>query len=451
MAESSPRSTICRGGESRQLCIWRRPIFLIIAPATTLLFLLPASGQFMRIGPFDFSGKSSLELVYSSNVEQERPSEATAERKDFYGIAALDLNAHGTMTPNTELDIASGISVERHANREDLDNSSRPFGILSLRSGTELGRFKINGLARWQRTSESTEDTYDPRRRKKRDVSDTQDYAVEVMWERGGLTLDGGWSFTRERHQDEQYQDDDSDKTQVSFDARWRVTPRVSLVYSFLNEKEDYVNQTNVYRGWDERHNIGVELKLLERPTLTYSFLYEKEEDEGVMGEWEKTHTVAITDTRDLTRALSLTFSAAYTREEQEEANDVDFVYGATLRHELSRTAEQTFSATRQPAETLGSTKDTTKTTYGYSFRKDDLFIYHLALRLNITYEIDDPLEAGLETEKKWTYDVALDYKRKLTRHLQRVLSYLYHREESNLEEEVLDEHRVTLRFDYEF
>jgi len=410
-----------------------------------------AAAQFLRVGPFEFSAQSGVELVYSSNVEQERPSEATEERKDFYGIAYIQLGSRADLMPNTEVTFDSGLSVEKHANRPDLDNSSRPFGLLSLRTATEVGHFSVNMLASWERSSESAEDTYDPRRRKRRDERDTQDYGVDVSWERGGLLLGGGWSFTRERHQDEQYQDDDSDKTTVSFDARWQVTPRLSLVYSFCNEKEDYVNQTNVYRGWDEQHDVGVELKLLEQPSLTYSFLYEKEEDEGVMGDWEKTHTIAVTDTRDLTRALSLTLSASYKNEEEDEGNDVDFTYGASLSHEISRSARQTISATREPADTLGSTKDTTKTTWAYSFHKDDLFVYNLGLDFNVTYEIDDPKEAGQETEKKWTYDVGLQYVRELSRHLERILSYTYHREDSNLEEEVLDEHRVSLRFNYEF
>lgn len=410
-----------------------------------------AAGQFMRLGPFDFSAQSSLELVYSSNVERERPSEATEERKDFYGVAALDLNSHAELAPHTDFDIDASISVERHANRPDLDNSSRPFGSLRLRTGTELGRLLVNAAAEWVRTSESAEDVYDPQRRKMRDVRDRQEYSADVKWERGGLTLAAGWSFLRERHQDQRYQDDDNDKTQVSFDARWRATPRVSLFYRYANEMEDYVNQTNVYRGWDKTEGIGVEAQLLERPALTYAFCYEREETEGEMGPWERTHVVALTDTRDLTRTLALTLSASYKEEEVDEGNEVTFQYGATLDHQLSRTARQTLSATREPARTMGSTKDTTKTTYSYSFMKDDLFIYNLGLSLAVTYEIDDPLEAGMETERKWSYTGRLQYARNLTRHLERVLSYEYSREDSNLEDEALDEHRVTLRFDYEF
>ena len=410
-----------------------------------------ALGQFMRVGPFDFSAESGLELVYSSNVEGERPSEATEERKDFYGVASLNLNSHGELAPRTEVDIDSGISVERHVNRPDLDNSSRPFGLLRLRTSTELGRFVVDAAAEWSRTSESAEDVYDPRRRKQRDVRDTQQYSADIKWARDGLTLVAGWSFIRERHQDEQYQDDDSDKTDVSFDARWMVTPRIALFYRYYNEKDDYINQTNVYRGWDQTQSLGVEAKLLERPTLTYAFSYEREEDEGEMGPWERTHTVAITDTRELTRALALTLSASYKNEEVDEGNEVTFQYGAALDHQLSRTARQTLSATRSPARTMGSTEDTTKTTYAYTFSKDDLFVYNLGLSLAVTYEIDDPLEAGVETEKKWTYSGRLEYARKLTRHLERILSYEYYREDSNLENEILDEHRVTLRFDYEF
>ena len=52
--------------------------------AWVLVLAMPcvASAQFLRIGPFNFTAKAKLEGVYTTNVEQERPSEATEDRED---------------------------------------------------------------------------------------------------------------------------------------------------------------------------------------------------------------------------------------------------------------------------------------------------------------------------------------------------------------------------------
>ena len=418
------------------------------------LFLIlcgkPAMAQFLRVGPFDFYGSADLEGVYSSNVEQERPSEATAERTDYYYVVGLDLSSKATLAPRTTLSLKTGISVEQHEKRPDLNNSSNPFGLLELSSMTELGHYTLNLDASYERTSESADDKYVPGGRKKRDVSDKYDFAVDLEWKREALKFGLGYSFSRERHDDEEFKDGDEDEYKLTFSALWNMTRRVSLSYDYEHDKDITVNDPECYKGWDDKHNIGLEFMLLERPNLTYTFGYEKEEDEGEPGEWEQTHTLMVADSWEFSRTLRASLNASYKHEEQEESNDVAFQYGGMLEHDISRTARHILSVSQEPVDTLGSTADTKKTTVGYLFTKSDLFIYNLNLTAGVTYERDVPKEEG-ETEKKWTYDVSLEYVRALTRKLQRTLEYAYHREDSNLEDEILDEHRVTLSFDYTF
>ncbi|MCB1101937.1 MAG: hypothetical protein KDL10_06215, partial [Kiritimatiellae bacterium] len=152
------------------------------------LLLLPATGsaQFLRLGPFDFDAKTGLEGIYTTNVDEVRPSEATAEMEDYYAIWSFDLFSTTAFNPNTKVQLDTGISIEKHANRPDLDNSESPFGRFLLRFDTDLNRFVVYGEVSYEKSSDSQtlDDIFIPEGypRKGRRIGSTLDYLGGVDW-----------------------------------------------------------------------------------------------------------------------------------------------------------------------------------------------------------------------------------------------------------------------------
>lgn len=429
--------------------VWAGRLLVLV-----LGLLLPhvASAQFLRIGPFNFTAKARLEGIYTTNVEQERESEATDERQDYYIITGLDLASRAEMSPSTALDIETGIAVEKHFKRPDLDNSTDPFGKLRLAALTELGRYTFNAFASAERTSESAEDTYDPEGRKKRDVRDEYDYGAMLNWKREGLTVQGSIDFASERHADEAYQDADQDEQTLNFMANWRIMRNLGVSYTMERTKTDIINDPDSSAAWKSTETISLDwlLPILKRPSLTYSLGLEKEDTDEEKGKWEPIHTLNLADAWDLSPVLRLSVAAMYSYEQNPEENDISFTCMASLEHEIGQTAVQTLNVIKEPVSTLGSTAETDNTTVHYNFTKRDLFIYNLTWTVDVDYSLDEPLESA-ESETTWTYGVGLTHTRAMTRKIDRELGYRYDREDSSLQDEILDEHRVTLSYVYTF
>ncbi|MFH0909796.1 MAG: hypothetical protein V1929_13635 [bacterium] len=415
-----------------------------------------ADAQFLRLGPFDFAAQSKLEGIYTTNVEGERPSEADEEMEDYYVLAGLDLSSQADMAPSTSLRIDTGISIERHFVRTDLDDSSSPFARGRINSVSEFGRYTLTGEIGYDRKYGEEEDegekTYVPGGRPLRDVTDTFTYGAGLKWERTPFLVSYDYGFTSERHQDEAFQDGDQDETTLDFMASWRFRQNMSLSYENGKTKTELLNNPEANRGYKTTETIALDamLTLIKRPQVTYSLGLEKEDTDEEKGTWEPIHTLSATDEWDLSPTLRLSANARYTYEPKPEVDDIAFTYGAFLDHEISPSARESLNFTREPVSTFGATTDTDSTTYGYRFTKNDLFIYNLGFALDISYEISNPLGEG-ETEKTWNYRASLAYSRALSRKLSRELKYGYSVEDSNLEDELLEEHRVTLSYVYTF
>jgi hypothetical protein len=428
--------------------------------AVLCLYLLGAGdqaahAQFLRLGPLDFAASTTIELVYTTNVEGERESEAKAEREDAFIVVSLDLISTAQVAPSTDVKLDTGMAIERHLNRTDLDNSSRPFGRARIDTVTELSRYTLSLSAGFERTSESTEKTAFPGSSSlTRRERDTYYYSAQLDW-----ALDPfGWSmstdFSADRYVDEEDQFADQDDTGYFFEAFWDITRRLALVYSYDRSLTELINDPEDEAEWELTQRIQLKWNIWERPNFTYGFGYEKEdtgEDPEDEGDWEMLHTFTIDDEYQLSPTLNLKLFASYEIEEVAEDDDVSFTYGASLSHEISRSARQSLSAVREPVNTFGSSSETDSTTFSYGFDKTDLFIYNLAFDFTASYAIDDPLAPGQPTEKKTTIGTGLAHAVPLSRQLTRSLSYRYTWEDSNLEEEILDEHRVTLSFEYTF
>ncbi len=437
--------------------------------------VVPAHAQFLRLGPFDIAAETGLEGIYTTNVEYERPSVAKQPMEDYYAVWTLDMNTSAGLVRNSNLNLDTGLSVERHARREDLDNDKEPFGHVDLTADFDLGHLTLSPFFKEQRSAVLQGDYgFVPGDQKQRDVNTTHDAGANLKWEREDLTVTAGYDYYRERHQDEEFQNNDQNKQTISFGAAWQMSKRLSLGYDYSRYKTEYVTDTDTnetvevvttndagevvtgnvsrYQDWQGQQDVGLTLKILEKPNLDYTFGLQKLDENGEENGWEPTHTIDISQDFKVAENLKVTGAARYTNEKKKSENDIGFTYSIQADHEISRTARQRFSAQRTPVNTFGSTTDTDNTTLDWMLTKEDLFLYNLTMTLDVSYTIDKPMGSNdMETEKKWSYDFMLTHTRALSRKLQRTLSYEYRRENSDLQDEVLDENRVTLGFDYTF
>lgn len=408
-----------------------------------------AHAQFLRIGSFDFTATTRLEGIYTTNVEQERESESTEEREDYYYIVGLDLTSRSAVSPSTKLTISTGVSVEKHFNRPDLDNSSNPFGNVELDALTEVPPWYLRSGAYWRRESTSADNAYRPGGGKKRDPSTSWGYSVRPGYRRDNISMEAGYTYDQERHDEDQYKSGDKDETHYLFNAREALTRRIALSQSYDREETEMVS-SDTPKTIKTTYLVLAEYRVTIKPSFVVGAGFEKEENSSQEGgdDWEPIIRLSLSDDRKLTPRLTLRYQATYTSEKDQEEDDISFQYGATLEHRISYSAVQSVSATREPRKTFGSTTDTDTTTFAYTFNKMDLFIRGLNFRAAASYEINKPVD-GPE-EDITSYTVGLSHSARYSRRLSRTAAYDYSIEDSNLYPgDPIEEHRFTITFRY--
>ncbi|MBU0677874.1 MAG: hypothetical protein KJ626_07125 [Verrucomicrobia bacterium] len=418
--------------------------------AVTAICGSSAHAQFLRLGGIDFYSTIAFDLIYTTNVEGLRDSEAEREQKDYYYVVRVSLDGELQSRRRTKLTVGSDLRIERHFKRDDLDQETDPFGSLQLDYATEVGRYNVGLFLTYDKRFDSREDQFVPGGREKRDVNDVFGYGVDVGWEFDRFSAGARYEHSQERHDDAQFQDGDRDEDSVTAEAGWTMNDRLALGYAYTHDRTIVINDDAAYDGWDDTHLASLDVVLIERPRIVYILGYEREDSDGEKGNWEATHSIRAEDDIELFDSPNyrLAFFAQYDYEKNREANDRTFVYGATLDQQVTRSLSHSLIASREPRDTFGSTVDTDTTSYGYRLTKEELFIRDLMLNLGITYEINDPPD--LPEEKILTYDVLLTHDRRLTEKISRIISYQYTYEDNSNEDEILDEHRVTLTFVYE-
>ncbi|MBP7828500.1 MAG: hypothetical protein KA248_01140 [Kiritimatiellae bacterium] len=403
------------------------------------------------------SAEASTELIYTTNVEGERPSESDNRREDYYIVPALSLSGEAPFGRGTVLTLDTSFGMEKHLIRTDLDSDTAPFGRFRLDSQTALARYTVNLYGAFEREYAEEEGVYVPGDRKTRDITDTTEYGGDVAWTWRGLTLGANYDFTAERHLDPAFEDGDRDETKLGFDASLALREDLSVNYDYERTLTELVNDPEDEAEWevDESITLDWRLPLWERPEVTYSVGFEREgvveDPEEESGEWSLIHTLTMDGSWDLSSSLAFSIRASYEYDHDPEEEDISFTYGADVQHEISASAKQSLSVTREPVKTFGSKNDTDSTTVDYLYSKEDLFIYGLGFSAGVNWSRDEPLEEGSVVERTWTYRVSLRHSQALSRRLDRDLSYEYSMEDSNLEDELLVEHRVTLAFSYTF
>lgn len=413
-----------------------------------------ASAQVLRLGPLDVDADVGVKGVYTTNVEGERPSEATESREDYYFVTSLDLQGHTRLSPGTKINLETGVAYEKHFKRPDLNNSKDPFGKFKLDAETEFRHSTFNGIVDISRNSESKEDMFIPGDKKKRAPYNEFEYGVGWAWAYRALQAGASYNFDRTRYDDEEFQESgDKDETTIDVSFSWALTKRFHLEYTYERKLDDYVYPQGADADdddWEVKSLIDLRYDLFEKPYLSLYVGYTKDSEETETEEWYPTVGVDFKALLIDTDRWSFDVSAEW-KYVEDVPDDSKVTFSADLKNQISRTAEQSLSATQEPVDTFGSNKDTDQTTVAYRFKKSDLFIYNLTLTAGVKWQEDRPTEEDSETERTWTYDVGLNHTRAITRKLRRELRYLYKCEDSNLETELLDEHRVELEFIYSF
>lgn len=431
------------------------------ALTATLVFLFLAvqvnvsPAQVLRLGPFDVDMETGFQAIYTTNVEDERPSESTESREDYYFIGSLDLSTHASMAPETDISLETGLAYEKHLKRPDLDNSNDPFGKFILGTSTKWRRSTFSLDVDIQRLSESKDDIYIAGGGKGRALNDDFNYGLGWAWDWKRFKAGASVSYEHIRYDDEQYQDGDKDETNIDFEFSWELTKRISLEYTYNRSLEDWAyNPVEDNDLWEVTSTADVRYQVMKVPDWSVFVGYTKDSEESGTHDWYPTYgtdaSAVLLDTKRVKFDVNLSWTHV-----KEIPNDSSFIYGANLEHQISRTAKQSLSATQEPIETFGSDNDTEETTIAYRFDKEDLFVYNMDLTAGVAWKKDKPQsnddEPAGDTEETWTYDVELTHQRALTRKLKREVSCYYSYEESNLEEEPLDEFRLTLDFTYAF
>lgn len=416
--------------------------------------------QFLRLGPFDFDAKTRLEAIYTTNVEQERPSEATAERRDYYLVLGLDLTSASEFMPVSRLTLDAGIAFEKHFIRDDLDNSEAPFGYFGARWETTRDPIRINAESRFERTSESLDETYIPVgkgvSRKKRQVGSEWSNIVGFDWEQRFLAFGVSYEYTEERFDSDDFLEEESDEQIYNYYLELRPHEYVLVRYEMDRTKTDFINQLDGEGEWEGEKEITLEINvnelfgLFDRPEITYGIGIENEYDENGESEgWELIHTLTIRDIYEMSEKFRWGYFVTYEyTQDMEEDDEVTLEFALNVDHQLSETISHSFTARRTPVDTLGSTDDTAETEYMYSIALEDFPILNVVSRFSSTYTISDPIDGP--TEKTWDYTLDVTHSVELNPRLRRNISYMYTRENSNLEDELLVEHRVELSFVYD-
>lgn len=479
----------------RSLCTFRGGVRLLtLVLGMALPCVSSVSAQTLRLGSFDLTMVGRMDVAWDSNVDDLGVDEVNEgyERSDFYLMPGLSVVSSPVgVWPSTELGLSAGIAYQDYLVRNDLDTAIYDAAITF---NTAMPRLSLNGQARVEYSVEGMEDTYVPGG-SKRDPMLTQAANVLANWNYRSLRLEAGSSFTRERHDYEEFWIGDQDETVYQAGAYLQDWRRLSLFWSWMRTEtilvEEYsVTDETVYSAganwalfkwggpfytWERtltttvasqdsetdviEQTFGfsgaIPLDVLRRPKITYSFGMQYEETRNTEAEdektWEPVHTITASDQLQLSRTIDLKGNATWSSDV--DADEIEFQYTVTLTQLLGPRAQHALNFTQEPRPTFGSTSDTETTTYGYTLGIRDLFIYNLGFNLGLTREENTPLEEdNPQTEVIHSVNAGLIHTRQITSRLQRQLSYQYTWEDSNIvETDPIVKHLVIYGFTYQF
>lgn len=418
-----------------------------------------ARAQFLRLGPFDVDASTSLNFIYTTNVDGQRESDSVRDREDFYLVWSLSAVMAGPTTPTSDLTLNTATSIEKHFIRDDLDRSSDPFANVTLTHNMELGRFELPTVMGYRRQNtqdaDGTTRIFIPGQRSDRVVQDSRFINQGLNWSYEPFSINASYNYLETRFEDEEFQDGDENRHSLSVGAAWDVIRwggerRLTAFYSYSRRKTELINIPADERSgvWETTESAGLRLQILTRPDLSYALAARKDDE----GDWRPTHTFAISDMWELSSVLTLDANARYVIDQQARDDDIRFVYSVGLTHDVGETLTHNIRAVREPVNTFGSTTDSDSTSVSYNISKTDLFFANITFNGSIRWQQNKPQgeEAG-PTEETTTYQAGLAHSTLVSRRLSRSLSYSYRYQTSNFDDEPVIEHRVILGFTFTF
>ena len=416
------------------------------------LYAETARAQFLRVGPFDFTGQVTAGLNWSDNVDGLRPAEQVkSPAEDFSFVAGFSMGSDTRFGRNGTISLSAGYEWEDYFKRNDLDELSF---VGKLRAETLWqGRVvTINPYYSIEQTIDSEIDQYIPGGNSLiQNPAVIEEFGLLTMLDRDPFSAGADVIYSRERYLKDRFKSGDNNSIEVNFFTRWQMTEQAGIEYRNENTRDQLVNDPGADDDWKTTETIMVDwaAKLWRRPQVTFSFGVEKEDTETEEGTWDPIYNVTISDAYQFGSRLSLSFVIAYDYETDPEEDDIiGLTFDGNLDHELGANARQRLYASREPRDTFGANADTDTTTYGYELSLNDVVLRGLNFTGSYEYEINRPPLGKREDIKILTLD--LGHFRAITPRLSRSLVYTYTREESNLIAELLIENRVEWIYTYE-
>lgn len=424
---------------------------LALAAAVALGAAGAARAQ-LKLGVWDVTVSPSVGLAYNSNVDGAYPEEEseTLRKDDFYWTPAIALTAAGVrMRPDTTLGLSGNLAYEDYFKRNDLDTETYNAALTfqTVRPWTML-----NGSASVDYSVESEEDTYYPGGAV-RDPALTLEGALgwQLKWNRWQFDLQG--TYTRERHDYEEYQNDDQDEVDAIGTLTLKMWEWMNAFVSYewddidyrLEETEDETTKTTT---------LGFTGSFFSNPLVTYTLGIEQEKTgkgDKDDGKWKPTHDISVTYTKQLQKNLD--FAASLTWSDDVDADEVSTTFDVSLKHVWSVYFSHSVSASMEPRKTLGSNADTETTTYTYTATLSGLPLKGMHFGFTASYEEERPLDdKDALTEDTTTFDFSAGHTRELTRKLSRSLDYTYSWEKSNFHHDgAMETHEVIYSLQYRF
>lgn len=398
-----------------------------------------------KLGGFVFTLAPSVTLAYDSNVDDAYPEEVVPgwQKDDFYWQPAISLNAAPVrLNPATTLTLGGTLTYMDYFKRNDLDTETYN-GNVAFTSDSQF--ITLMGSATVDYSIEGNQDEYrpggvsrDPTR------TDTLVGGVEWHWQKWRANWNG--TFTRERHDEEEYKEGDNDEYDWIAGIYLDFLSWATLFYTYewdktinlVPEEDETIEKTDTF---------GLTLTYSRHPQITYTLGLERTKNEPKAEDekgWEPTHTISVADSFDLTKYTHFTGSATW--EDTVEDDEVTFEYTLSLVQELTERISHNISWTQEPESTFGSNSDTESTTLAYTLSMSDFLLKGMGASGGVTYEKETPLEdKDAVSEYTTTINFSLSHSRVLSRRLSRTLSYTYTWENSNFHTEGANEKHLVM------
>lgn len=398
-----------------------------------------------KLGGFVFTLAPSVTLAYDSNVDDAYPEEEVPgyRKDDFYWQPGVTLNAQPVrLNPATTLTLGGTLTYLDYFKRNDLDTETYN-GNVAFTSDSQF--ITLTGAGTVDYSIDGNQDAYRPGG-VSRDptLTETLMGGVEWHWQKWRANWNG--TFTRERHDKEEYKEGNNDEYDWVAGIYLDFLSWATLFYTYEWDKTINLVPEEV-ETIEKKDTFGLTLTYSRHPQITYTLGLERTQNEPKAEDekgWEPTHTISVADSFDLTKYTHFTGSATW--EDTVEDDEVSFTYTLALAQELTERISHNISWTQEPESTFGSNSDTESTTLAYTLSMSDFLLKGVGASGGVTYEKETPLEdKDAVSEYTTTINFSLSHSRVLSRRLSRTLSYTYTWENSNFHTEGANEKHLVM------